>query len=144
MPRDHHFYPDDGCLHGKYCARYAMFLTTRPHNYNGPVCSVEVPAGTPTDFASVPWPFTLFFPNVGPYARAALFHDQLYRETLGDRATADALFLALMQIDHTPWWQRYPMYLAVRMFGWIYWNRNQRRKQPPSKLKLNRKTQTWH
>lgn len=117
------FEPADNCIHGKYCSRFAMFITTVDHRYDGPHVSVTVPAGTPTDFASVPWPFTLLFPRVGPYARAALFHDELYVKQTIDRAVADALFNHWMKRDKTPWWQRIPMYAAVRCFGWIYWNR---------------------
>ncbi len=123
------FVPADNCIHGKYCGRFAMFVTTEDHLYESLHVSVTVPAGTPTDFASVPWPLTVIFPNVGPYSRAALFHDQLYRQQTCSRATADAIFLHIMSLDQTPAWQRVPIYLAVRAFGWIFWQRRAEKKR---------------
>lgn len=122
-PTYHRFTPDDNCIHGKYCSRFAMFITTVEHRYQSLHVDVTVPPGTPTDFASVPWPLTVLYPNVGPYSRAALFHDQLYRQQTCSRRTADSIFYDVMTHDKTPLWQRYPMYLAVRLFGWVFWNK---------------------
>lgn len=127
------FTPEDNCLHGKYCGRFGMFVTTVEHKYESLHVSVTVPAGTPTDFASVPWPLTVIYPNVGPYARAALFHDQLYRQQTCSRRTADSIFLDIMLHDHTPKWQAYPIYWAVRIGGAYYWARQAERNRKAGK-----------
>ncbi|MEM8864070.1 MAG: DUF1353 domain-containing protein [Planctomycetota bacterium] len=120
----HKFTPSDG-LHIvlDYAEPGMPFVTTCDHHYENTITNITVPAGTRTDFASVPWFFRRLFPQVGGYSRAALFHDQLYIEGKVSRAQADAIFLALMEHDDVPPWPRWPIYLAVRCFGWIPWNR---------------------
>ena len=57
----------------------------------------------------------------------ALIHDYIY-SGLGDekvicltRKDADDIFLFYMKECKIPKWVRYPAYLAVRMFGWRFW-----------------------
>ena len=83
-----------------------------------PFGKVTVPAGTTTDFASIPrifWP--IFPPDGRRYMRAAIVHDYLYRTGKVPRALADQMFLMLMTQDGVPWWKRNLMYWAVRIFG---------------------------
>lgn len=91
---------------------------------------ITVPAGYRCDFASTPkliW--SLGFTPLGRHQRAALLHDYLYdqhhRFGCGDRAVADRAFLVQMQLDGVGWRSRWTMYLAVRLFGWLYWDRGQ-------------------
>lgn len=123
----HQFFPTDG-VHGVYLVDSWVFETTYHHYYIGPVASVVVPKRRKTDFASIPRLLWWLFPPVGPYLRAALIHDELYRENHGSRAVADAVFLEVMGIDKVPFYQRWPLYLGVRLGGWWFWNRNKRRR----------------
>lgn len=77
---------------------------------------VVVPAGALTDFASVPRFFWWLFPPSGQYNKAAVIHDDLYRSHWR-RVVADAIFLDAMTSLNVPWYIRWPMYLAVRLFG---------------------------
>ncbi len=89
-----------------------------PLVYETDFATIEVPAGTMTDFASTPrllWPI---FPPFGRYNRAAVIHDYLYRNGLATRARADAIFLEAMKATGVATWRRVFMYLAVRAFGW--------------------------
>lgn len=79
---------------------------------------VRVPTGFETDFASIPrvlWPI---FPPTGPYGKAALVHDALYR-TFGlcSRADADRTLLEAMEALGVNWFTRWTMYTAVRAGG---------------------------
>ena len=83
-----------------------------------PFGKVTIPAGSTTDFASIPrflWP--IFPPDGRRYMRAAIVHDYLYRTGKVPRALADQMFLLLMTQDRVPWWKRNLMYWAVRIFG---------------------------
>lgn len=99
---------------------------------------VVVPAGAPTDLASIPalvWPL---MPPDGPYAEAAAFHDECYR-TLGTfdryglrgrnrdapytRAECDEILREAMVALGVPWWPRVPIWAAVRLFGAAGWGR---------------------
>lgn len=87
-----------------------------------------IPEGTLTDGASIP---RMFWPVLGPqgrYFHAAVLHDYLYSKanTKIDRATADAIFEEVMEIDGVPGWQRFTIVVAVRAFGWRAWNKNRR------------------
>lgn len=81
-------------------------------------CSVYVPAGFVTDFASIPRALWNLFPPMGRYGKAAVVHDFLYRCTDVDRATCDRVFLEAMETLGVGWFTRRTMWLAVRAFGW--------------------------
>ncbi len=52
-----------------------------------------VPAGYVTDFASVPWPATVFYPPFGDWVEAAVIHDWLYDVgQTGERSNVDHIF----------------------------------------------------
>jgi len=98
--------------------------------------SVYVPAEYLTDFASVPRGLWNIFPPTGPYGKAAVVHDYLYqhrrvivdsdpysRTTFITRAQADAIFREAMQVLGVKWWPRVPVFLGVRVGGWLSWNR---------------------
>ena len=96
---------------------------TEDVEFNNGVISLVVPKGFLTDFASVPRFLWAIFPPIDRWSRAALIHDYLYRTGKVSRAEADAIFLAIMKEDGVPWYQRWPMYLAVRTFGYLPWRK---------------------
>jgi len=84
------------------------------------------------DFASVPRVFYCIYPPAGNgkdhYGVAATFHDWLYvhRKIEGkkvSRIEADDLFLEIMLYVGVRAFTAKTMYRAVRMFGWIPWNK---------------------
>jgi hypothetical protein len=78
---------------------------------------IRVPMGFQTDFASIPWGLWNLFPPSGPWARAAVIHDFLYRKSGVTRAVADKVFLDAMKHLGVNWLTRHLIYRAVRIFG---------------------------
>lgn len=93
---------------------------------------ITVPAGATTDLASIPrWAWSLFPPD-GPWLKAAVVHDHLYR-TKGTcwldgfngrtrakpytRAESDAILKEAMAVLGVPAWKRSVIYAAVRVGG---------------------------
>jgi hypothetical protein len=66
---------------------------------------LKVPRGFVTDFASVPRLFWSFFPPIGRYGYAALFHDYVYWLQEISRAEADAVFRDTMKELGVPPWK---------------------------------------
>ncbi len=92
-----------------------------PLTYRGTTDEFVVPAGMPTDFASVPRAFVWFLPRYGRYTRAAILHDYLWRFRVNDptepisRADADGLFRRVMRELGVPFLRRWIMWTAVRL-----------------------------
>ena len=84
---------------------------------------VKVPKGFITDLASIPRVFWSIFPPDGNYTQAAVLHDYLYQMNLFIRKECDGIFLQAMKILKVPLWKRSVMYSALRMFGWICWEK---------------------
>lgn len=86
---------------------------------------MEVPAGFIHDLASVPRALRSFVPVIGPWNKAAVVHDWCYVAQPADftRWKADALFLAGLKASGVGWITRTLMWLAVRVGGWVYWNK---------------------
>ena len=91
--------------------------------------TVDVPIGFRTDFASVPRLLWMVLPPWGKYGNAAVIHDYLYWVQTRPRPAADAVFMEAMGVLDVSPWQKYPMYWAVRWFGWWRWLRNRVRKR---------------
>ena len=85
---------------------------------------IHVEAGFMTDFASIPRPFWAVLPTWGKYGNAAVVHDWLYWKQDRSRKAADRIMLEAMDSLSVPKWQRYAIYWAVRVFGWLAWKRN--------------------
>jgi len=82
---------------------------------------VAVPKGFETDFASVPrLPLAHLLAGDTAHA-AAVVHDYLYRNRIGTRAQADAVFYEAMIALDEPWWRRWLMWAAVRAGGRATW-----------------------
>ncbi len=84
---------------------------------------IAVPKGFITDFASVPRPFWNILPPWGRYGKAAVVHDFCYRRAICTRKRCDKIFLEAMKVLGVPGWKRYVMYLAVRAFGFVAWQK---------------------
>ena len=77
-----------------------------------------VPAGSGTDFASVPRVFVWFLPRYGRYTKAAILHDLLWRRfaATGEMrwVDADGVFRRAMRELGVPFLRRWMMWTAVR------------------------------
>lgn len=93
---------------------------------------VTVPAGAVTDFASVPWPFSMIIPTSGKYNQAAVVHDHLYWIQDRPRKRADEIFLQAMTDLGVNRIKRQIMYRAVRSFGWIPWKHRAKNNSRPT------------
>ena len=78
---------------------------------------ITVPAGFPTDLASVPrWP--LVYSLCGGIARRpAVVHDYLYTSGRASRSVADAVFREASQVIGVPAWRHWLMWAGVRVGG---------------------------
>lgn len=76
-----------------------------------------------TDLASVPYPLDKWIKDDNSkYRKSAVMHDYLYSIKI-DRKKADDIFLFLMECENTPRRYKYSFYLAVRLFGWVRYNK---------------------
>ena len=102
----------------------AMWVLTAPLRYGTEIGGprvIVVPKGFITDFASVPrLPMTYLLAGDTAHA-AAVIHDFLYRNKLGTRRQADAIFFEAMAADGEPAWRRWAMWSAVRVGGRWTW-----------------------
>jgi hypothetical protein len=72
-----------GDIRGRFLSsnRWRDFELLAPVVYHGSgAFEIIVPVGFVTDFASVPRPFWSFLPPYGPWTRAAIVHDFLWRK----------------------------------------------------------------
>lgn len=97
---------------------------------------IEAPIGFVTDLASIPRIARLIFPVNDLHRPAAVIHDWLYcDQKIGGqwirRKAADATFLEAMSCLGVPKWKAWPIYLAVRTGGWVYFNKRARAKGNP-------------
>ena len=91
--------------------------------------TILIPKGYTWDLSSVPRIFWWLLPPDGDFQIASLIHDYLYENKIGTRKNADKEMLkwsrvlsgtgkiSLRNIDN------YTRYIAVRLFGWIVWNK---------------------
>ena len=92
-----------------------------------PTWSFAVPAGFPTDLASIPKRARGIIPQIGPNIQAAIAHDWCYTHDIllrgrkMTRSEADQLFLDGMTSLGVPWLRRKIMYLSVRVGGKGRW-----------------------
>jgi len=93
---------------------------------------VVVPAGSITDFASIPSIFWSLLPSWGKYGKAAVVHDWLYHQhnilSRGSKSSitrkeADIIFYEGMLVSGTRRWKAEVMYWAVRLFGQLAWRK---------------------
>lgn len=105
---------------GRQVVRLLETLEYRVGSEDSPVV-ICVPAGTETDFASIPFGLRNLFPALGPWGRPAIIHDYLYATRGEDgrftRLQADRIFLEAMEVVGVPAWRRTIMFRAVRIGG---------------------------
>lgn len=85
---------------------------------------IDCSIGFMTDFASIPRPFWPILPPWGKYGNAAVIHDWLYWTQIRTRAESDFILNEAMGVLEAPGWQRFVIYRAVRLFGFLAWHRN--------------------
>jgi len=116
-------------------ANSKVWIVRRGFTYHiGTKCSqnkIVIRKGFETDFASVPRIFWSLIPPWGRYGKAAVLHDYLYQGGLIEgwipvkmtckRKQADQIFLEAMGVLGVRMWRKYPMYWAVRAFGFLAW-----------------------
>lgn len=89
------------------------------------------PAGWMTDLATTPrfvwWLLSPFDPD---YAGPAIIHDRLCEDREFDRTITDAILYEAMKDWGAPWWKRFLVYRAVRMFS--FWRGVLNLPPPPS------------
>ena len=95
--------------------------------------TVTVPLGFITDFASIPRLLWIFYPKWGKYGNAAVIHDYLYWDQIFSRKRADEIFLEGMEVLGVGKFYRKMIYYGVRMFGWMAWEDNKKRKREGKK-----------
>lgn len=93
----------------------ALWEVVEPYNFNG----FTVPRGFITDFDTIPRLPVIFAAFKGRTRAAALVHDYLY--SIGfDRYEADRTFLRMMVAEGVRLRHAFPIYLGVRLFGWLF------------------------
>lgn len=99
-------------------------FTERWHCLLGTGGVLEVDAGFASDGASVPiqTPVSPRFESTSFPAAAA--HDALYMAELLNRKQCDLEFHRLLKLCGMSAWRSWLYYQAVRMFGWIVWQRH--------------------
>ena len=79
---------------------------------------LEVPAGTQTDFASIPRALRWRFNINGKTRRAAVLHDHLYGTKWKTRKQCDAVFKSAMRDCGVSRYNAWVMWAGVRAGGW--------------------------
>ena len=84
---------------------------------------ITVPAGTLTDFSSIPW-FGRALVRWSKVDIAGVVHDWLYQTAFVSRARADRIWrlVAIAGDHHANAFQAWVGWLALRLAGWIAWN----------------------
>lgn len=82
----------------------------------------QVPQYFITDLASIPRLARPAIDRNGRSRRPAVLHDWLYCLHESTRSQADELFLEALEAEGVGWFTRRTMWLAVRAWGWRYWN----------------------
>lgn len=90
---------------------------------------IIVPFGFITDLMTVPRVILPFFNPLLPcYAKPAIIHDWLYEKDkqnihgIKTRRQADKILLEAMSVLNVPKWQRYLIYVQVRLFAGRQYN----------------------
>lgn len=101
-----------------------MWLVRKPLTFKlGNGKEITVPVNFSTDLDSVPRIPFLYAWLKGRATKAAVVHDFLYFKK-HNRKEADTIFYIAMREEGVPAWRRWPIYLGVRSFGWLYYVKN--------------------
>lgn len=98
------------------------YLTCEPIEVDIDGHKVIIPAGMDTDLASIPkWLWSFIAPANSAYISPAILHDFLYHCPLYTRQQTDDIFWSALIENNAGDYSSYIMYLAVRAFGWKYY-----------------------
>jgi len=86
--------------------------------------AIDIDEGLETDLASTPRIVWNIYPPFGLYTGAAVVHDDLYTKGIFTRAQSDGILLEAMQTEGVSYITQHIIYAAVRMFGWVAWNKH--------------------
>jgi len=117
------FSPLDVRYLGKFCGRDQFLLLSNFGYYPASGESIEVPFGFIFDFDSVPRLPLVYWLLKGRATQSSAVHDFLYETKTVSRRAADQVFLQAMRDEGVAWYYRIPIYLGVRIGGWLGWNR---------------------
>ena len=86
---------------------------------------ITVPAGTLTDFSTIPW-FGRALVRWSKVDIAGVVHDWIYQTEFTSRARADKIWrlVAVAGDHHANAFQAWVGWLALRLCGWRAWNRH--------------------
>lgn len=122
-------------LEGRFAENRRKFTLTRDFIYDDPKKDIRVvvPEGFTTDWNSVPQPLWAYF-SPWDYPEAGLVHDWLYASPKGfaspslkpplDRAACDDIHRRILELVGCRWTKRQAIWLALRAFGGVAWNRH--------------------
>lgn len=105
---------------------YTTVITNEPY-------LIVIPEGFINDLASIPRIFRSIVPQIGKHRGAAVVHDYLYSRkgkmkggvTL-TRKQCDKIFLEAMKVAGVRFTRRHVMYQAVRVGGWVLFNKEKK------------------
>ncbi len=85
---------------------------------------ISIPVGYVTDGASIPrFLWSIVGHPLAEYAQSAVVHDIIYGDKRYTRKKCDQIFLEAMKVQGVSLWKRRIIYRALRMFGWVSWNK---------------------
>ena len=95
--------------------------------------TITIPAGTLTDFSSIPW-YGRILVRWSKVDLAGVVHDWYYQTGATSRAKADAIWrlMAVAGTHHANVIQAWIGWLALRVGGWVAWRRYRRQDTPDS------------
>lgn len=113
------------CLHGD-----RLVFTRDVALVSYPMVGVQLyrleKAGDSWDGASIPWLFWLIIghPLRKEFRWASFWHDRLCEHSFvwADRRLADAVLLVLLGQAGVTYWRRTAMWIAVRLYAWLWWS----------------------
>jgi len=85
---------------------------------------ITVEKDTIINFASIPWwAKWLYQPATGKHRYGSIWHDYLYGKKLFSRKETDEIYKLIMELDGFRQTGVEVMYNAVRLGGWVAWNK---------------------
>ena len=108
------------------------FRLTKDFCYSPPGANpIIVPAGSETDFASIPRLLTILIPKLGRHTYPAVVHDYLCRTAPNwrARASSDQVFRQALKAIGVGLLKRWGMWLVVFLTGWVARMESQRRSE---------------